>query len=441
LDGRALSFPPGGRWRRLCGAGWGAEAAAIAVAFLLLLLPSFARAIDFSVDRWTTAPDAPSVVLAQRATPDAAMAIVFHTGTVTDAGTGLTRITQHVLLEDDSRHPYDQFAASVWSAGGSISLRTGRRESAFVLSAPAAEFQKLAPVLLEMILAPQPRKERLEAFRMRTVNDLEVDASSTGLEALISRLTTFDERYADGALGSRERVERANFTMVKDELAGPMSPANATVIFAGPIDGETARKWLKRFHGGAAQHESPPRLSIPPDLAIFSPEEVFLLGFQLDIHDDRGAAAVRLLAPLLEARMLKRLRTAGAGYALAAVPVLSSWQQILAVYVPLFGNPGLDLKKAMLEDVQAVSGGKITDDEVEEARGQALQQLRMIDAHPAALADALVSSIGLESLYGPDMVARVQTLKRAEVVTLVSPWLVDAATFFVHFSPSAGDER
>ena len=82
----------------------------------------------FEVERWQV-PDGPAVEFAKRPGGQAALAIVFHSGTVTDDGRGITRLVQLLMVQNSVRHPYGALATRLWSVGGKLSLQTGLRET------------------------------------------------------------------------------------------------------------------------------------------------------------------------------------------------------------------------------------------------------------------------------------------------------------------------
>ena len=179
-----------------------------------------------------------------------------------------------------------------------------------------------------------------------------------------------------------------------------------------------------------------PKVSLPPDLTFFAPTELHLLGCRIEIHD-ADPAAVRMLSPLLEWRLLRRFREAGVGYSISSEPVLTSWENLFVIVLPAHDLSFMNLKPTIDQELKAIHDGTFTDEELAEAREVIAQRLIAADALPAELLNELVTGQGVEGWYGPDILTRARSLTRAELVAAVEPWLSPDAVFYVHFTPTA----
>ncbi|TQF16155.1 insulinase family protein [Myxococcus llanfairpwllgwyngyllgogerychwyrndrobwllllantysiliogogogochensis] len=408
-------------------------------ALLPLLWAGISVAAPFEVLRSQESSEHPRLVLAPReGARTATLVVLFSTGRFDEGGdTGLTRLSQHALLEANLRGDYGKLTRELFGADASLELFTGLRQSGFVLESNSGDFDRLARQLLETLLAPKLIPSRLEATAERTTQDPGLTSSEDFLETRLAIALSDDPRYAAAPPGNPSSAQSISPETVERHLAGAFSPRNATVIAAGTFDAVALRRTLARFKGGIPSPVARLQIQLPVKRQLPAHSDVNVLAFPVKLTTASESAALRVVGPMLRRRMEQRFRTMGVGYAQDASPLLTPWMDALVLTLPASDPSALDLGPYLLQEVAEVREGRVTADEFAAAQGAALTRLRLEDQHPRAVALTLAGSLQTPAWYSAEVEHSLSSLSPEGLARLVEPWLREDRLVHLLFSPRA----
>jgi predicted Zn-dependent peptidase len=403
----------------------------------LLLALAAAASRPFHVEPTRTSPRHPQLVLAPRAGERAALLVRFHAGSVDDAQKpGLTRVVQRVLVEASRRHPYAAFARDLFAADGSLEVETGLREATFVLEVDRRDFDRLAGILLDLLLAPDLDPARYRRARERALMDQRDSTGRSDWVALLAPKVIEDWRYGNAPYGELDTLERIQLGDVQAHLAGPMSPANATVVAAGAFDAKTLRARVARHTGAAPEPAGRPQLSTPFSLQIPARKEVYVLAFATPFGSPERTASARILASLLQDRIHRVFREKGLGYSELVAAEHRRWLDLFLLVLPAHDPSSLPLGVLLEDEVESVKAGRFTEAELERNRGWTLAELARIDREPGELVRELADGAD-PAWFGPEVVERVRTASRAGLERAFPEILAEPAAIRVLYTPNA----
>lgn len=377
------------------------------------------------------------VLLAPRGGDQATLLVRFHAGSVDDGTScGLTRLAQHVALEANRRVRYEDLLREVFGAGATLTLATRLRDSSFVLTAPRQDFPRLAGLLLEMLRAPDIDDRLWPAAVERALADEKVPGGGSDLAAFVARKVVDDVRYHNEPFGERADLETVSPSDVLRHLRGPMAPANSTVVVAGAFDARRLRAMLRAHSGGSRARWERPRVDTPFSLQVPARQTLYLIAYRTALDEARRAAATRILAELLEERLLGRFRAAGLGYAAGVLPLSNGWLDQLLILLPTGEAPSQDMSLVLEEQIARVRRGDFTDEEVERSRGSTLGALARIERDSRALAQTLADGDG-SGWYGQTMASLVRSLARGDLQRAAAELFDESRSIRVFFTPNA----
>lgn len=409
-----------------------AAALAAALAATLAAAPS-----PFTVEAHPSSRRHPQLVLAPREGNRAALVVRFAAGAVEDGLVpGLTRVAQRALVEANQRHRYEALVRDLFAADGTLAIETGIREATFVLEADRRDFDRLAGILLDLVLSPRLDAELFKRARERAMND---ERESTGREDWLSLITpkVIDEAsYGNAPYGELESLERIRLAQVEEHLARALSPANATVVAAGAFDARALRARVARYEGAPFRRLPDPQLSTPFSLMLPARREIYLLAFRTRFDTPARTAAARVAAAILEERVHHGFREKGVGYSELVVPEHRSWVDLFLFVLPAHDPSSLPLGALLEDEVDRVRAGKFSDAELDRNRAWALAALRRVDGEPAALARELADGAD-PAWWGPEVAAHVEAMDRAALEPHLRELFAEDAAVRILYSPTA----
>lgn len=402
-----------------------------------------AAATPFEVLRSRESPDHPQLVLAPReGARTATLVVLFHTGRFDEGGdNGLTRVTQHAMLEANKRGRYEDLVRELFGTGASLELVTGLRQSAFILDAHAEDFGALTQRLLPLLLSAQLAPARFEAATERASQDPGLTARDDFLETRLAMALSSDSRYAAMPPANASSAQSFTADVVASHMASAFNPRNAVVIAAGAFDAAALRRGVSRYQGGISSPVArlEPRLPLKVNVPAIS--DVNVLAYPVPLTGPSEAAALRVVGHLLRRRMEQRFRVMGVGYSQDAAPLLTPWMDALVLTLPASDPSALDLGPFLLEEVAAVREGRVTPEEFASSRGAALERLRLEDPRPAAVARQLAASTHVPAWYSGEVEAALATLSSEELTRVAGPWLRAERLVHLSFSPRTAPVR
>lgn len=422
----------------------------------LLALVGALGAAPGDIDVWRPSPAHPRVVLAtNRSAPDATLRITFRAGAADDGiEYGRTRLSQIAIIE--AQKGYEALDAAIYAAGATLELETSVRDCTFVLTAPRAAFDALAPKLLAHVLAPKIDKARFPQARRRATHDYLQAGSEEDLLAFVAGQVLLTEGVEGGGdynnplWGDPETLPNIGLASVEKHVHTKMVPANAVVFAAGNFDVGKLKAAVAKHKGGKERALRRPELLkyLPLEFSRWAPVEVHMHLQVVDVRDAKAAAMVHVLAALLHERVFWRLRRTGHTYSPVVAPYFEEWLDFLLVFFTV--TPGLkeDPSGVMYAALDDIAAGNFTDEELARARAIARARLEDLAENPTRMAQALEpSSRGVPTL-GPEVLVAIDGVERGGLGALAAKELARDHSVNVLFGrsraktgprPSAGD--
>lgn len=406
----------------------------MSAALAALLLAAAPASFTSTASR--ASPRHPLVVLAPRPAERATLLVRFDAGAVDDgARPGLTRATQRALLLANGRLPADRLARSLFAADAEVRLSTGLRHCDFELTAARADLEPLARLLLPMLLAPALDPERLAGALDQARHD-QREQRGRDLADLVARVAVEEPGYLNPPHGTENGLVTVREEHVRAHLAGPLSPANATVVVTGGFDPARLRALLAPYAGGAASPPRPPAMITPYGVQVPATAEVYLVAYRTDLSRADASAVARLAGAVLQERIHRALREKGLGYSELAAPIRTGWLDLFLVLLPAHDPSDQPLGQYVDQLVGALRAGPLDEAEVARERSGLLARLEALDRTPDALARELADGRG-SGWYGPELIARLRALDAAALGRALPALLAEDASVRLLYSPVA----
>jgi predicted Zn-dependent peptidase len=398
------------------------------------LLTASPAPFTFSAAR--ASPRHPLLLLAPRPVERATLLVRFHAGAVDDGEqSGLTRYAQRSLLYASRRVPAATLARTLFAADAEVHITTALRHCDFELTAARGDFERLATMLLPMLLAPELDPARLAGAKEQTRHD-QRELRGRDLADLVARVAVEEPGYLNRPHGTEGGLAGIEPAQLRAHLAGPLSPANATVVITGGFDPARLRPVVAGLAGGAAPPERTVDMVTPYSIQVPASSEIYLVAYRSRLGRAKSAAVGRLAGTLLEERIHRALREKGLGYSELAAPIQTGWLDLFMVLLPAHDPSDQPLGQYVDQLVGELRAGRFDDAELARERGFLLEQLAQTDRTPPALAHELADGRGGE-WYGPAMVAQLRSLDRASLTAALPALLAEEASVRILYSPVA----
>jgi len=402
---------------------------------LLFLVATTATATSLDVQRWRASPHHAPLVMARRSGATASLRIEFRVGSADDGQhPGLTRVAQQALLEAGRHTSFAQLHETIYAAGAELSVETGVRHSAFVLTAPRAAFGKVAQLLLATCLDSQPSPRNLAAAKARARQDQE-PGDATTFAAFVASVVTSQAEYGNPPYGSSDGIVELTWPELQIHLDRYFQPANAVVTATGDFSPSELRQAIGRFKGGRER----PALARPPIKAgvfyIRSPLELYLYAYPIAIDGPNGVAAVELLAALVGEASARIFRDRGIAYSVDTLVVQEEWLDALVVVVPRVETPSEQVGNEVQQQIEALTAATVDSATFERNRTYVLSRLEQTALHSAPLLSR-VAACGRNARWcSQDLAAQIRALTREEFARITRPWVARSSRIDVTLAP------
>ena len=413
-------------------------------ALLLTLLAGLPAGTFGQVQRVHPSPSHPEVVFAVRDAPVSSLVVSFDVGSADDVVPGITRLSQHALLEANHRTAYRDFQRALFRADATVTLATSQRRCSFTLVAPSERFDSVARRFLELLLTPNLADgEGFQAAIRRTVADQ--DEAGTPLTSTLARVLVSDPSFQAPLYGESGLADEVRFNRVRTFVAEHLSPANARVVVAGRFDPGRMRRFLERFKGGERISRARPTIPLGKTRRFIARAEIQVIAIPLDAQRPAIAAQAELASELIEEELEQEFRGAGVGYSFYVEPLLSPWWDALMIILPAHDPSGIDLEPFLRRAVDKVRIGPLSADAFERARGAVLEKLAETDSHPASLAASLATTSASPAWFPGNLAAELEKLTPQGFAS-GGAWLDPKRGVYLKFGPHPeagmeGDEQ
>lgn len=402
----------------------------------------------FEIKRARKSPLHASLLMAPRDATESVLLVAFHAGADDDGALpGLTRLAQLSLLFASRTDDGARLLRDVYQAGGALLVETGAREAVFVLRAPRARFDELASRLLRMTLKPKLSELSFEETRARALVDQLPAGSEEDLRAFFRARLLAEARREGGAFdvhpyGTDASLRAIPFEAVSRHVSSKLVPSNATVILAGAFSTARLSRVVVRApsrakaSGGGAE-------PLTPEIALltlkrWSPHDLRVQTLLVEAKDPQDAAAVRLLAALIEERVRRRLGALGVSERVRVIPSIRGFCPFLLVTVAMPSTGTVAIEPILRQELDGLAAGRFYEGEFDRNRAFALAEMRRVDQSPEALARALLAEATGARWHDAEVADKLASLSQAEFVTRVSRWLSPKRSFHSVLGPRQG---
>jgi hypothetical protein len=410
--------------------------AATGLVILALFAPFPVAAAPFTFTSSRASMRHPLVVLAPRQIDQATLLVRFYSGAFSDGETpGLTRFAQRVLVDANRRTTSLTLARALFASAARLKITTGLRSCQFELTAGRGDFERLAALVFPMLLAPDLEARALPEARERARHD-QRESYGGDFAGLVARVAIEEPGYRNPVHGTEAGLERIETAQVRDYLAGPLSPANATVVVTGGFDPGRIRALLAGLAGGVAPPDRSVDLITPFSLQVPASSEIYLVGFKIALAKTDDSAVARLVGTLLQEKIHRALRRRGLGYSELAVPLHAGWLDLFLVMLPAHDPSDQPLGGYVEDRIGELLHGAFTDEDLARNRAALLAELEATDRNSTALARELADGRG-GGWYGPALASRLRTLDRDALMQALPSLLDPAGAVRILYSPQA----
>lgn len=383
----------------------------------------------------------PTVVVARRSGPQAAIRIQFPVGAVDDGmSSGITRLALHSLLSANHRGSYATLLEQLFRTNARVSIETGPARCAFILEAPASEFSSLARALMKRVFAPQINRNRFSDARQRLFHEAN-RFDNDSFTMLFSRATLAERGLSRNPRGEREALRGLRIDEVRDHIAKYLRPANATVVLAGNFDPRLKDTALRYSGGRRRAPLSRPRID-PGLFKLRSRISAHLVGLPVSLATAQRAAVMRLAAGILNDRVFVDFRKMGIVSGASALPLRRAWLDFVLVIVPTPKDTQQAIETEILKRIQWLSNPKRMNERIfERYRDIVLHDLNRRDRSPVLLADELAMAGSRVPWFGPNVVRALLELDAETFQREVGRWAQPDSAVYVLLAPREQGRR
>jgi zinc protease len=363
--------------------------------------------------------------------------------------TGFAHLFEHIMFQGSAHVGKAEHIALIQAAGGTANGTTWLDRTNYFETLPAHQLELALWLEADRMgtLLTALSQENLDNQREVVKNERRWSYDNrpygSWSEKLQAHLFPPDHPYHHPTIGYMEDLERATLDDVRAFFETYYRPDNAVLTVVGDFEVEEAWGWIRQYFGpipAGGPRPPLPDLSLPPRLGEERREVVrdrvplarIYVGFRAPVFGDPAFEALEVACQILaggkasrlhrrlvrETRLAQDVSVFALGF-VGGASVAAGW---------VTARPGVELPRleaAFLEELHALAGGPVAEDEVH--RAQALIETTELDAlqHAEERADRISM---YDLLFGrPEMV--VETLDRYRAVTVDAVRQVAEAVF------------
>ena len=313
------------------------------------------------------------------------MGVLVGTGSAyeTDREDGISHFIEHLQFKGTDKYSAFQISDAFDALGAQVNAFTGKDMTCYYCKSTTDHAEEAFAMLSELFLNANFPEEEMAREKGVVLEEINMDEDSPEDLCLdmLARAAFGGDNYGRNILGPAENVK--NFT--RDDLFAYKEerycPENIVVSFAGNIDPEVALRLAERHFGGMKSARFVQRekrvLFRTDNLFKKKPIEQAHFAFAFSTvarGDDRMPAVQVMNAALgggLSSRLFKRVREElGLAYSVYSYTSHYAETGILAVYAGVNPQKAEDAAKAVLEVIETLRQGGLTDEEFLRGREQ-----------------------------------------------------------------------
>ncbi|MCC7449908.1 MAG: insulinase family protein [Anaerolineae bacterium] len=288
------------------------------------------------------------ILVQKKSAPTVAVNIWYQVGGAYDPRerSGFAHLFEHMMFEGSANVPKGAFDRLGAAVGGENNAYTSLEYTGYYHIVPAQQLplalwldaDRLAALDVSQTALDNQRDVVIEEYRQRVSNT----AYGTAFQLLGTKPYDYAP-YQRPVIGSIEDLNRASMADVRAFHATYYVPNNATLVVAGDIDFDQARRLIDQFFGKI------PRQNQPPQLPPYQPSSTYQ-GQQITVQDSQAKVPALLMAypipprnhadyPALE--LLQRILGSGTSSRLSKTLVDTGLASSAEMYIEGNRGPGL----------------------------------------------------------------------------------------------------
>ncbi len=369
----------------------------------------------------------PHIVFAPRKTQDATVVVQFGVGSSDDEKLrGLTNVTQHAILGANPAISYERFALELYAASAKLTLRTGARESAFVLTSLPGDFERLAKRLIALTLSPELAARGLGESKRRAGQD-RGERDAYHFATWLARATFPKPGLGNSPYARVEDLEAIRVQDIQAHAEKFFTPGNVLLVVSGAFEPDRFRTLVQNYNGGKrVRRERPQKLPAARRHYMQSGHELYLAAVPIRVDDVQSVAAAYLAAKFVQHTFLNDSACLGLKTSMVFAPVHREWLDFIMIAFPMpvgRGGRGLSTPERIAANLEEVLAIDDMDGRLEAAREELLEEFGRIDRDSRALAEALAMGQDGQRWHGPGVTKAVSTIGKGVFSDFLTKWL------------------
>ena len=361
---------------------------------------------------------------------------------------GFAHLFEHMMFRGSAHVAPEEHMKRIGVVGGYSNAFTSFDQTVYINTVPAQyldmtlwlEADRMASFKVSDEIFQTERKVVAEEWRMRQNRPY----GSMYEDFLKTAFTKHSYRWTP--IGDMDQLKQATSSELQEFFNTYYVPNNATLVIAGDIDVEEAKKLVRKYYQWIPRGEAPPRDQIQPEPEQAEPRNkvvpqpvplpAVIVGWHGPEYQSDDHYALRVLDTILgdgqSSRLYRLLVGSEKPLCVSAYGMHLQLEDKGVVGVGATVMQGKDpqqVQDLLKSAVAQIIAKGVTDDEV--AKAKMIHRARIIDGRETA--DDLASQLGEEHLFGGDAERVNQTLEKLEAVT---PQVVQAVAQ-KYFQPSA----
>lgn len=334
------------------------------------------------------------IVSEDHSTPVASMVIIYDVGARDEVKgkSGFAHLFEHMMFEGSANVPKGDFFKYVQSAGGTVNAATHEGYTDYYIKVPSNQIELAFWLESDRMRSLKVTEENFQN-QLETVKEekrLRVD-NKPYVPAEIEMEELVFDNWANShpTIGYFEDLEASTAQDAKKFFDTYYVPNNAVMAVVGDVDSAQIEKLAKKYFGSIPKGETPPKPDVS-EIEQKSPKKLivkdkhaklpaFWLAWKAPQRRDQDSYVLNLIQGVLGMGPSSRLYQRLVKEDKVALGVSSSYEErrgpsnINFFVLTKPGHKSEDVKKIVLEEIQKVKDGKITDKEVEKAKNHILK--------------------------------------------------------------------
>ena len=369
---------------------------------------------------------------------------------------GVSHLLEHMVFKGTRRRSAREIALSLESVGGSLDAYTSREHTVYQARVLDEHLEIAADVIGDLVFEPAIRPTDLALERNVVLEEIGMveDTPDDLVFELHNAAMWGDHPLGYSILGTRESVSALGVTELQDLHRRAYNPPQLIVAAAGNVDHQhlvellSKTGWTERPSGRKKRLTAPtPRPAAPSRRHVNreGSQTHIVLGAPTIGHDDARRHAMVLLSVVLgggmSSRLFQRVREElGLAYSVYTFQTFYATSGVQGVYVGTAPKTADAALKAIEQELASVVQGGLTDEEIEQGKGQLKGQVTLSLESPTA---RMYRAAGVDLYDEPyrtldEMLAIIDAIEPKTIHDLARRFLTPADQTVVSLGPGPG---